>query len=56
MSCYLRHMKEILAEAGVELTPGNRKEVDRAFHRIAGVAYKECPATWKKLKQEAYER
>lgn len=52
MSCYLRHMKEILAEAGIELTPANKKQIDQAFHQIAGVAHKECPATWRKLKQE----
>lgn len=52
MSCYLRHMKNILAEAGIEVTPSNRKQVDQAFHRIVGVTYKDCPTTWKRLKQE----
>jgi len=52
MSCYTRHLKDIIAEAGIELTPVNRKLVDRAFHRIVGVEYKDCPATWKKLKPE----
>jgi len=52
MSCYLRHMKEVLAEAGIELTPANRQQVDRAFHEIAGVTHKDCPAAWKRLKQD----
>lgn len=52
MSCYFRHMKEVLVEAGIEVTPANKKQVDRAFHQIAGIAYKECPAAWKKLKSE----
>jgi hypothetical protein len=52
MSCYLRHLKEILAEADIEVTPRNKKQIDRAFHQIVSVEYKECPATWKKLKQE----
>ena len=52
MSCYLRHLKDILVEAGIEVTAANRKEVDLAFHRIAGVPYKDCPAAWKRLKQE----
>jgi tetrahydromethanopterin S-methyltransferase subunit H len=51
MSCYLRHLKDMLAEAGVEVTPANKKEVDRAFHEIVGVAYKDCPSAWKNLKQ-----
>jgi len=51
MSCYLRHIKDIIAEAGIEVTPENRKQVDRAIHRIMGVEYKDCPTTWKTLKQ-----
>jgi predicted amino acid-binding ACT domain protein len=51
-SCYTRHLKDIIAEAGIELTPADRKRVDQAFHRIVGVDYKDCPATWKKLKPE----
>jgi len=52
MSCYLRHMKDILAEAGIEVTPANRKRVDQAFHRIASVPFKDCPAAWRVLKQK----
>ena len=52
MSCYTRHLKDIIAEAGIELTSANRKRVDQAFHQIVGVEYKDCPATWKKLKHE----
>lgn len=52
MSCYLSHLKDILAEANIEVTPENRKQIDQTFHKIVGVGYKECPATWKKLKQE----
>ena len=51
MSCYLRHLKEILDEAGIEVDPGNKKRIDSAFHQIAGVIYKDCPATWKALKE-----
>ena len=52
MSCYFRHIKDILAEAGIEVTPGNKKQIDRAIHQAVGVDYKDCPATWKRLKQE----
>ena len=52
MSCYFRHLKDILASAGVEVTPGDRKEIDRAIHRIVGVEYKDCPVAWKALKQQ----
>jgi len=52
MSCYFRHIKGILEEAGIEVTSGNKKQIDRAIHQAVGVDYKDCPATWKILKQE----
>lgn len=52
MSCYLRHLKDILAEAGIEVTPANRKQVDQAIHKIVGVEYKDCPVAWKALKEQ----
>ena len=52
MSCYFRHLKDILNEAGIEATPSNRKQIDWAIHDIVGVTHRDCPATWKKLKQE----
>ncbi len=52
MSCYFRHLKDVLAEAGIEVTPANKKDVDRALHEIVGVVYKDCPGAWKNLKQK----
>jgi len=52
MSCYFRHLKDMLEEADIEVTPDNRKQVDRAIHQIVGVTYKDCPETWKRLKQQ----
>jgi hypothetical protein len=52
MSCYFRHLKDILAEAGVEVTPGNRKEIDQAIHKIVGVEYKDCPVAGRAVKQQ----
>jgi hypothetical protein len=52
MSCYLRHIQDVLDEAGIALTPANRKLVDEAVHKAVGVVYKDCPATWKKIKEE----
>ncbi len=52
MSCYFRHIREIVEEAGIEVTPKNRRQVDRAIHQIVGVDYRDCPATWKALKQQ----
>ncbi len=52
MSCYLRHVKDIQDEAGIDVTPANRKQVDQAIHQAVGVGYKSCPATWKKIKED----
>ncbi len=52
MSCYLRHLKDLFEEYGIKITPANRKLVDGAIHSIMGTGDTDCPATWKKLKQE----
>ena len=52
MSCYFRHIGEILDEAGIEVTPGNKKKIDQDIHQIVGITYKDCSSTWKRLKQE----
>lgn len=52
MSCYFRHMKDVLGEAGITVTTANKKDIDQSLHQIAGVPYKECPAAWKKLKED----
>ena len=51
MSCYFRHIKEIMDEAGVEVTPETKKQIDQAIHEAVGVNYKDCPAVWKRLKE-----
>ncbi len=50
MSCYFRHMKDIFAAIGLEVTKENKKEVDRAIHGLVKVIYKNCPPTWKAVK------
>jgi hypothetical protein len=52
MSCYFRQLKDIFAEAGVEVTPKNRKQIDLTIQRIVGTEGKHCPETWRKLKEE----
>ena len=52
MSCYFRHIKDVFQEAGIEITPANKKDIDRAIHKMVGVAYKDCSATWKQVKQQ----
>lgn len=52
MSCYFRQLKGLLDEAGIEVTPGNREQIDQIVHQLVGVTYKDCPETWKRLKQQ----
>jgi hypothetical protein len=51
MSCYFRHMKDIFEEAGIEITPDNKKELDRIIHGIMEVGYKDCSPTWSAIKE-----
>ncbi len=51
MSCYFRHLKEELAQAGITVTPENKKAIDRAIHALMAVEYKNCPPTWKAVKE-----
>ena len=51
MSCYFRHMKDVLAEAGIEVTTENKKEIDRIIHEMVDVDYKNCSPTWKGVKE-----
>ena len=51
MSCYFRHMKDILEEADITVTPSNKKQINQAFHKLVGTTYKDCPATWKEIKK-----
>jgi hypothetical protein len=50
MSCYFRHLKKIFKEASIEINQENRKIIDAKIHQLAGVPYKHCPDTWKKVK------
>ena len=51
MSCYFRHMKDVLEEAGIEVTKGNKKDIDRIIHGLVDVTYKDCSPTWKNVKE-----
>jgi len=55
MSCYFRHLKDLLDEVGVKLTPDNKRQIDQAVHKIVGVEYKNCPVAWKTLKQQVID-
>ena len=48
-------MTETFEEIGVDVTPENKKEIDRKIHSLLGVEYKNCSATWKLIKAKMAE-
>jgi len=55
VTCYFRHLHEVFAKAGIDVTKENRKELDIIIHNIMHVEYKNCPATWKEVKRKLAE-
>ena len=55
MTCYFRHMKLVFEQIGIEVTPENKKEIDKKIHAFVGVEYKNCSATWKAIKARKAE-
>lgn len=51
MSCYFRHMKDVLDEAGIEVNKENKKDIDIIIHKMMDVEYKNCSPTWKEVKE-----
>ena len=51
MSCHFRHIKDVVEEAGVEITKSNKKDIDRIIHGLVDVEYKNCSQVWKAVKE-----
>ena len=50
MTCYFRHMKLIFEQIGIEITPENKRDIDKKIHALLGTEYKNCSSTWKAVK------
>jgi len=48
MSCYLRHLGEVLAAAGIPDTRENRRRVHAMIQEITGE--QNCPLVWRRVK------
>jgi hypothetical protein len=55
VTCYFRHLNAVFEKAGINVTKDNKHEIDKIIHRIVGVEYKNCPATWKAVKTQLAE-
>jgi len=52
MSCYFRYMKDAFKDAGIAVTPKNKKDVDQAIDKLMEVKYKKCmPDCWGEVKK-----
>ena len=55
MTCYLHHLESVLKKAGINVTPENRKELDKVIHELVAVNYKNCSSSWRQVKQRLAE-
>lgn len=55
MTCYFRHLNGFFKKAGIEVTSENKREIDKAIHKIVGVEYKNCSAAWIEVKKSLAE-
>jgi hypothetical protein len=49
VSCYLRHLDDVVTATGVKIGPDNRKEIDRTVKELLGL--EDCPDVWKEVKK-----
>jgi hypothetical protein len=52
LSCYLRHLDDLLKEGNIPLGKEDRKKVDQAIHRMLGMESKHCPEVWRAVRAE----
>lgn len=55
MSCYLKRIRSMLEEMGVEVTKDNRKEIDLTIRSIVGTEDSNCPEIWGAVKRALEE-
>ena len=51
MTCYFRHLGEVFRKAGIEVTPQNKRQLDKIIHELVKTTYKDCPSTWREVKK-----
>ncbi|HOK53605.1 MAG TPA: hypothetical protein PLU88_03020 [Armatimonadota bacterium] len=51
MSCYVRHLQDILEVAGLENNKENRKRLDMVIRQILNLDGLNCPDVWKEVKE-----
>jgi uncharacterized protein with HEPN domain len=55
MTCYFRHLKIVFEKAEIVVTNENKRLIDKIIHKMVGIEYKNCSATWKEVKKRIAE-
>jgi len=50
MTRYFKNLGTIFDRAGVNVTGENGQDLDRAIHKVVEVKYKDCPRTWRQVR------
>lgn len=50
MTCYMRHLRPLLSEAGIDDTRANRKKAHHLLESHLGKAGEHCPIIWQEVK------
>lgn len=50
MACYVRHLTDLLEEAGMKNNKENRKKLDNAVRSVLGMHGENCPIVWGQVK------
>jgi len=50
MTCYVKHISEIMRRAGAENTYENKKILDSVVREVLGMQRADCPEVWKAVK------
>lgn len=50
MSCYVRHLDEVLEGLGLENTKENRKLLDQKIRKVLNMEDAHCPEIWQRIK------
>jgi hypothetical protein len=53
VTCYFRHLNSVFAQAGIEVTRENKKELGGIMQQITCEI--DCPAVWRQIKKRLAE-
>jgi hypothetical protein len=55
MTCYVRHLKDVLRELCMEDTRENRRILDKHIRKVLGRENDDCPEVWNDVKLRVHD-